>query len=114
MLRLFVALRLRKKEVYMSSVDSLLTYPLAEILDDFQKTLLSLLKVQLGVETGEAWEKVASLYGKDLIKLVRVCSAEWVLDSFKNDISLQTALLAIYQMFTPVENVVAVDRSKKV
>lgn len=113
-LRLLVHLRTRKKEAYFQAVDSLLTYPLSDLIDDFQKTLLSVLKVQMGVLDNPKMAKVATLYGRDLVKIIRVCSADWMLEAFRNDITLQTALLALYQMFQPVESAGGVSRNAKV
>lgn len=101
-LRLLVQLKRRDKDKYFRAVDQLLTHPLAHLVEDYQRTLLDLLKVQMGVIQGdEMLRKVASFYGNDTLKLVRICTASWVLDSFTNDVTLQTALLALYQQLEP-------------
>lgn len=100
-LRLLVALRRRNKDGYFRAVDVLLSYPLADIMEDFQQTLLSLLKCQMGLLQDETLAKVAAVYGKDLLPIIRICTQDWMLSSFANDITLQTALLALYQVTAP-------------
>lgn len=104
-LALLVNLKKRNKDVYFQCIDRLLTYPLADLAEDFQNVLLNLLKAQMGQFNDERTQKVAVFYGKDLLNIVRICTQDWMLSSFANDITLQTALLALYQLLAPAPQV---------
>lgn len=100
-LRLLVALRLGNKEGYFKCVDRILSYPLVEVHDDILRVLLELMEVQLEMREDESLEKVAKLYGNNLIKIIQLMNQEWMVEAFKNDVTLQTALLALYQLLQP-------------
>jgi DNA polymerase III gamma/tau subunit len=98
-LRYFVYLKNRDKDKLFKSIDMLLSHPLADLALDWQQTVLDILTASLG-QSGqdETTVKVASLYAQDVVKLVKMVTAPWVLDSFDSDVRLRTALLALYQL----------------
>lgn len=104
-LRYFVYLKTRDKVKLFKSIDILLTHPLSDLILDWQQTLLDILRASLGQsDQDETTAKVASLYSSDVVKLVKMATAPWVLDSFESDVQIRTALLALYQSTdTPVQ-----------
>ena len=48
--------------------------------------------------------------GADTLKLVKMCISEWVISSFGSDVTLQSALLCMYQMMVQS---VAVNKSQQ-
>jgi len=103
-LRYLVYLKNREKEKLFKSIDILLTHPLSDLILDWQQTLLDLLSASLGQpDHDETTVKVASLYAQDIVKLVKMATASWVIDSFESDVQIQTSLLALYQL-TEVPN----------
>lgn len=103
-LRTLVFLKKRDKDKFCKSVDQLLTHPLADLIEDYQRTILDVMKCQLGIGThDEQTMKVVQFYGPDTVKIARLCTQNWILDAFTNDIILQTALLALYQQLEPAQ-----------
>lgn len=116
-LKLLVALRTKNKDGYFRAVDGVLTHPLVDIGDDFQSVLLDMVKSGLGEEVDDRVDKVGKLFGPiGALKLVQICSQEWFLKSFQNDVTLQTALLALYQLCNAQSpnKTPQTDRNKKV
>jgi len=116
-LKLLVALRTKNKDGYFRAVDGVLTHPLVDIGDDFQSVLLDMVKSGLGEEVDAQVDKVGKLFGPiGALKLVQICSQEWFLKSFQNDVTLQTALLALYQLCNAQSpnKTPQTDRNKKV
>lgn len=82
------------------SISLLQTFPVADVKEDFNLLMLSLVrKVVVPDETEES--KVAKALGNNLFKIVKTYSSDWFSNSFDNDIQMQTALLALYQLLTP-------------
>ena len=76
--------------------------------------MFDLLKAQMGMLEDPSLKKVAALYDANLIKFVQICSQDWIISSFQNDVTLQTALLALYQMLqSQSQQQVKVDRNVK-
>lgn len=98
-LRYFGSIGLRNKENVSQCVDALMRFPLADLKEDFQALLLDFVKISSGFEQGEeTTRKVVSLFGANVLKVVRLCMEDWVLRSFENDVKFQTTMLALFQM----------------
>ena len=52
----------------------------------------------VGAEDREEYKAIVQLMGADVLKLVKLSIADWVIESFQSDMMLQTSLLCVYQM----------------
>lgn len=94
----FIAIARKDKAACCKAIDEILTYPLAELFDDYQEVVLSLAQTMVGLNT--SGEAVVSILKADTAKVVKAAMAGWLLDSFNSDINLQTALLCLFQMLS--------------
>lgn len=96
----FEAIAQKDKEKVFKSIQEIIQFPLAESKDDFQEVVLSMAKQMVDIEQEPRCKSLVSTLGADVLKLVKVCVADWVTDGFSSDIELQTTLLCVYQMVT--------------
>ena len=106
----FLDLSSKNKEAMFKSVDEIMTFPLADVTTDFQEVVLEISKAIVGASDNESAKKVFSDMGADTLKLVKMCISEWVISSFSSDVTLQSALLCMYQMMVQS---VAVTKSQQ-
>lgn len=100
---------LAKRDVpnLFKSIDDIMTYPLADVVVDFQEEVLELTKVLVNCSSNSATKynkEIVSILGADVLKLTKLCISDWVVSSFYSDVTLQSALLCIYQMMEKVGN----------
>ena len=94
----FLGIAQKNKDKVFQAISDILTFPLAESSIDYQEVLTSISKTMVGYQVSEEIKPIVDLMGVDVLKLLKLCISEWVIDSFKSDMTLQTALLCIYQM----------------
>lgn len=116
----FEAIAKKSKEQVFASIQEIMQFPLAESKDDYQEVVLSLAKQMVDIDQDEKCKNIVSLLGSDVLKVVKVCVADWVLDGFSSDMELQTTLLCVYQMVTqslsskgPVKSTSIYDRASR-
>lgn len=103
----FVAIGQKSTTQLFASIDEILQYPLSSVEDDF-KTYVKALTKDLVTQSDNP---VVKLLGANTLKLVKLFLSDWVLSSFKSDVEMQTALLAVYQLMndSPVQRAVSVS-----
>lgn len=96
----FHAVAVKDREAAFSSLGRLGTYPLADLLPDFQQTILEMTQVYVGYkqDDGLMGETVKAL-GPNTLKLVRHSVSEWVIGSFASDQAFQACMLCLFQLF---------------
>lgn len=91
-------LRKDKKKV-LEAVTAMAPFPIADLKADYGSFLNDLMKASLGMDVNDSIvQRFVEMSKNNTSKLVRLCMAKWIMESFENDITFQTALLALYQM----------------
>lgn len=96
----FEAIAQKNKDKVFQAIQEIMQFPLAEAKDDYQEVVLSMAKQMVDFEQDERCKSIVQTLGGDVLKIVKVCIADWVLDGFSSDMELQTTLLCVYQMAT--------------
>lgn len=100
-LSMIKGIAIKDKEVVFKSIDNLLTFPLADLRIDFQKTLLDLTQVFTGYSEGSDVEKeITKILGVNILKLVKQSTSEWVINSFDSDLAFKACMLSLYQLMS--------------
>lgn len=103
-IKYFTAIVKKSTEMLFESISELITFPLAEIKDDYQELLLDLAKGMVGVEVSQELNQIISIAGVNVLKIVKLGISEWVVNSFSSDIEFQTGLLCMYDMLVQMLN----------
>lgn len=93
----FISIAKKDKQGCCRAIDEILTFPLAELQDDYQEVVSEIARSMVGMNDGQALEIVHMLKSETL-KVVKASIADWVTSSFNSDVNLQTALLCLFQM----------------
>jgi hypothetical protein len=102
----FASIAQKNKDRAFKAIDSLLTFPLADLKTDFQQTVLDIMKVLCGKMQPEARiAEVINLLGPDTLKLTRQSMADWVINSFDSDLTFQACMLSLFQLLSPISQV---------
>lgn len=101
----FKALAIRDIQLLYSSVDSIMKFPLEEVVVDFQEVVYQLIKVLISKKGSSDKVEVLKRMGNNALKIIKLCISPTVIESFKTDYQLQTVLLAVYQMTEPTQPV---------
>lgn len=90
----------RDRGMLYDSIRGISRIPVSLFRLDWQSFFLSLLResVESGVTGDSNIGKLVELLGKGLLSVYKLCTDTWVMESFSNDVRLETALLAIYQL----------------
>lgn len=94
----FQALATREIRKLYESIDIMVSFPLDELIIDFQEVVLNLMKTLVSKKGEGRYIQILSRMGKNAMKIIKLCISPIIIDSFSSDYTLQTALLAIYQM----------------
>lgn len=89
----------KDKDTVFKSLNELATFTLVDIERDYSEVVRDLSKAMVGIEVDD--QRVVILvqkFGQDIVKLVKFLIADWVIDSFRSDLSLQAAFLSIFQL----------------
>ena len=96
----FEAMAQKNRDKVFQAIQEIMQFPLAESKEDYQEVVLSLTKQMVDIEQEERCRAIVQLFGSEVLKVVKVCIADWALDGFSSDMELQTTLLCVYQMVT--------------
>lgn len=96
----FEAMAQKNRDKVFQAIQEIMQFPLAESKEDYQEVVLSLTKQMVDIEQEERCRAIVQLFGSEVLRVVKVCIADWVLDGFSSDMELQTTLLCVYQMVT--------------
>jgi len=100
-LKFFYAVAVNDKDSVFSSLDNLMTYPLADLKIDFENVILELSQHLVGYsDGGDSVQKIIDQLGSGTLKLIKLSMADWVSGSFTSDLAFQACFLSIYQMFS--------------
>lgn len=95
------ALLIKDKELLFKSIDGISTRPVATIKVEYQNYLYNLVRDSFNIESlGDSVRDniIKGLQkGNKLIPIVRLLGQDWVMSSFRSQIEMNTALMAIYQ-----------------
>lgn len=94
----YLSILKKDTSLLFDSVSNMLCSPLADIVGEFNEVNLAIMKSLVDKNPNTPEGKLAQAYGMNFIKLVKVQREPWFINSTKDDISFQTALLSIYQM----------------
>lgn len=97
LLMYFTSILRKDNSLLYKSLSLLQTFPVADVKEDFNLIMFDLVNKLISPDDSET-SKVAKAYGSNLFKVVKTYSSEWFKNSFDNDIQMQTALLALYQL----------------
>lgn len=79
------------------SLSLLQTFPVADVKDDLNFLMFELTKKLLS-PTDDTESKLAKALGNNLFKIIKTYTSDWFRNSFDNDVQMQTALLALFQL----------------
>lgn len=99
----FLSMATKNKALLFKSMDELQTFPVANIKDDYDNLLLDLTKAFIDKDESQL-SKLAQALNTNLLKIVRQSSEQWFSNSFYNDVSMTTALMALWQLITQGTN----------
>lgn len=99
-LKFFIACQKKDREEACSIIDELMTFPLGEVLDDYQLSILDVTKAMVTDEGISEVKEVAKAYGADWLKIMKLGLSDWVIEGFNSDITFQTVLLALFQLIS--------------
>lgn len=94
-----IAIAKKNTSMLFQAIDELQAFPVADIKDDLDTLLLDMMKALVDKDDSTI-SKLAQTFNIHLLKLIKNVSSDWVKNSFSDDISAQTALLALYQLIT--------------
>ena len=94
----FLGLAQKNKDLVFKSLTDIMTFPLAELVVDYQEVVNTISKTMVGYSTDSDVEPIIKILGADAIKLIKLSISDWVIDAFNSDMTLQTALLCVYQI----------------
>ena len=95
------ALLTKDKDLLFKSIDGLSTRPVATIKIEYQDYLFKLVRDSFKLDSlsDSLRDNIIKRLQKEnkLIQLVRLLGQDWVMSSFRSQIEMSTALMAIYQ-----------------
>ena len=94
----FLSILKKDKDLLYSSISSMLTHPLADVVSEFDEVILNVMKNMVEKNSDTPEGKLAGAYGINFIKISKIFRETWFRNSTTNDLAFQTALLSIYQM----------------
>lgn len=116
-IRYFKAISKGNKELVFQAIQEIITYPLAESKFDYELVVNNISKQMVGVINDPVYDEIVRSLGTDVLKLIKVCISDWVLDGFTSDMELSTTLLCVFQMLaarpTPVVSSEPVNRAAR-
>lgn len=99
-LQYFMSIARCSKEQCFNAVDNLLTFPVADLKEDFQDILLALVSTLVGYSTPDPEvSEVVKALGVDIIRIYKNCVTDWVITSFTSDEYVKATLLSLWQLF---------------
>lgn len=99
LMQYFLSIVNKNKAMVLKSVGDLQAFPVSDIKSDLDQLLLDMTKYLIESDDTPLC-KLSKALGMNLLKIVKQVSTEWFRSSFYDDISMQTALLALWQMST--------------
>ena len=99
LIQYFLSIATKNKAILFKALDELQTFPVANIKDDYENLLLDLMKALIDKDDSQL-SKLAQGLNTNLLKIVRQSSEQWFSSSFYNDVSMTTALMALWQLIT--------------
>lgn len=100
LLNKYVTSLLKKdRDLVLESVSDMSRIPVAYLKDDWQDYFLNLMRASINpsLVKDEKIKKLASILGKNTVNLVKMCTQDWIINSFQSSIQAETAMLALYQ-----------------
>ena len=94
----YLSILKKDTDLLFNSISDMLTSPLADIVSELNEINLNIIKCLTNKNTNTPEGKLANAYGMNFIKITKVQRESWFINSTKDDISFQTALLSIYNM----------------
>lgn len=99
LMQYFLSIVNKNKAMVLKSVGDLQAFPVSDIKTDLDQLLLDMTRYLIESDDTPLC-KLSKALGMNLLKIVKQVSTEWFRSSFYDDISMQTALLALWQMST--------------
>lgn len=109
-LEYLIAVATSNKEALQKALDSIQTYPISIVYEDFNLVLYDI-ATDIVNPQGNVITKVNKAFGNRIFTFIKSFSSEWVRESFINDISAQTCLLALFQLFSKQQTASSTQRN---
>ena len=101
---LFLAIAQKNREKVFHYIDSLKTFPLADLKMDFEEAILEVLQELVERSTSAPTKELVQMLGPNTLKLVKHGMSEWLIGSFSSDVTFQAGMLSLYQLMQGVVN----------
>ena len=86
------------KERTFRAIDALLSFPLADLISDYQDLVNLLAENMVAYKESPELADIMKALGGNILPVIRLLLSDWILDGFKSDITLRATLLCIFQM----------------
>lgn len=97
LIKYMIAIYNKNKAQLFVALKELQTMPIADIHDDFNGLLLDMTRYLIDKQDNPL-SKLSNAYGAYLLKFIKEVSSDWFTNSFDNDVTLQTSLLALFEI----------------
>ena len=103
LLQYFLSMATKNKALLFKAIDDLQVFPIADIKDDYENLLLDLTKALIEKDESQL-SKLAQALNTNVLKIIKQSSEQWFQNSFLNDVSMNTSLMALWQLITQSTN----------